>query len=53
LYRVRHLVNRLNEGRASVPAMTRETATLLSARFAQPNAALAELLGRSLTAWGE
>jgi hypothetical protein len=53
LYRVRHLVNRLNEGRASVPAMAPETATLLSARFAQPNADLAELLGRSLTAWGE
>jgi hypothetical protein len=51
LYRVRHLVNRLNEGPASFPPMSAETAAGLRERFAEPNAALAGLLGRSLTAW--
>jgi hypothetical protein len=53
LYRVRHLVNRLNEGPASLPPMAPETSAVLHARFAEPNAALTDLLGRSLTAWGE
>jgi hypothetical protein len=53
LYRVRHLVNRLNEGPASFPPMRPETAARLHERFAEPNAALGELLGRPLTAWGE
>jgi hypothetical protein len=51
LYRVRHLVNRWNEGPATIPPMAPETAARLRNRFAEPNAELAELLGRSLTAW--
>jgi hypothetical protein len=51
LYRVRHLVNRLNEGPATIPPMDPQTAALLRERFVEPNAELAELLGRSLTAW--
>jgi len=51
LYRVRHLVNRWNEGPATIPPMAPETAARLRERFAGPNAALAELLGRPLTAW--
>jgi len=51
LYRVRHLVNRLNEGPASFPPMAPETAAHLRERFAEPNAALGTLLGRSLAAW--
>ncbi|MGY1604197.1 hypothetical protein [Geodermatophilus sp. SYSU D00815] len=50
-YRVRHLVNRLNEGPASFPPMAPDTAARLRERFAEPNAELAGLLGRSLTAW--
>jgi hypothetical protein len=52
LYRVRHLVNRLNEGPASFPPMAPETAARLREEFAGPNAALAGLLGRSLPGWG-
>ncbi|MGY2066010.1 sulfotransferase domain-containing protein [Blastococcus sp. SYSU DS0619] len=52
LYRIRHLVNRLNEGPASYPPMHPETAARLRARFAGPNDALARELGRSLGAWG-
>ncbi len=51
LYRARHLVNRLNESPASFPPMAPETAARLQERFAQPNADLSRLLGRSLTAW--
>ncbi|WP_448624314.1 sulfotransferase domain-containing protein [Geodermatophilus sp. URMC 64] len=51
LYRARHLVNRLNEGPASFPPMAPETAVRLRERFAEPNASLAGVLGRSLTAW--
>jgi Sulfotransferase domain len=51
LYRVRHLVNRLNEGPATIPPMDPGTAARLRDGFAEPNAALAELLGRSLSAW--
>jgi Sulfotransferase domain len=51
LYRVRHLVNRLNEGPATIPPMDPGTATRLRDGFAAPNAALAEMLGRSLSAW--
>ncbi|SFK70862.1 Sulfotransferase domain-containing protein [Geodermatophilus ruber] len=53
LYRARYLVNRLNEGPASFPPMAPETAARLHERFAEPNAALAVLLGRSLNAWGK
>ncbi|MGY1642710.1 sulfotransferase domain-containing protein [Geodermatophilus sp. SYSU D00703] len=53
LYRARHLVNRLNEGPASFPPMAAQTAARLRERFTEPNAALGEMLGRSLTAWGE
>jgi hypothetical protein len=51
LYRVRHLVNRLNESPASFPPMDPGTAARLRERFAAPNADLARLLARSLTAW--
>jgi len=51
LYRARYLVNRLNEGPASFPPMAPETAARLRERFTEPNAALGELLGRSLGAW--
>ena len=51
LYRVRHLVNRLNEGPAAFPPVAPETAAGLRARFSEPNAALAQLLERSLSAW--
>jgi Sulfotransferase domain len=51
LYRVRHLVNRLNESPASFPPMAPGTAARLHERFAEPNATLARLLERSLTAW--
>jgi hypothetical protein len=51
LYRVRFLVNRLNEGRATIPQMEPETAARLRERFAEPNATLSDLLGRPLTAW--
>lgn len=51
LYRVRHLVNRLNESPASFPPMAPDTAARLQERFAEPNADLARLLGRSLRAW--
>ena len=52
LYRARHLVNRLNEGPASFPPPAPETAARLREGFAEPNAALAGLLGRSLEDWG-
>ncbi|MGY1773987.1 sulfotransferase domain-containing protein [Blastococcus sp. SYSU D00813] len=52
LYRVRHLVNRLNEQPAALPPMAPDTAARLRERFAAPNAALEELLGRSLGGWG-
>ena len=52
LYRLRHLVNRLNEGPASFPPMAPETAARLRDGFAEPNAVLAALLGRSLDDWG-
>jgi hypothetical protein len=51
LYRARSLVNRLNEAKAPVPPMRPETATLLRRRFAEPNAELADVLGRPLAAW--
>ncbi|MCZ2860576.1 sulfotransferase [Blastococcus sp. VKM Ac-2987] len=51
LYRVRHVVNRLNEGPASIPPMAPATAARLRAVFAGPNAALEGELGRSLGAW--
>ena len=51
LYRVRHLVNRLNEQPASLPPLAPGTAARLRERFAEPNAALGELLGRSLRGW--
>jgi hypothetical protein len=51
LYRVRHLVNRWNEGPATFPPIAPETAARLRERFAEPNAELAGLLGRSLNAW--
>jgi hypothetical protein len=51
LYRVRHLVNRLNEGPASFPPMAPETAARLRERFREPNAELAAVLGRSLDVW--
>jgi Sulfotransferase family len=51
LYRVRFLVNRLNEGRATIPPMDPATAVRLRERFAEPNATLADLLGRPLTPW--
>ncbi len=51
LYRVRHLVNRWNESPATIPPMTPDTAARLREGFGEPNAALAEMLGRSLTAW--
>jgi hypothetical protein len=51
LYRARHLVNRLNEGPASFPPMAPETAARLRERFAEPDAALAALLGRSPDVW--
>jgi hypothetical protein len=51
LYRTRRFVNRLNEARAPIPPMAPETASRLRQRFAEPNAELAELLGRSLAAW--
>jgi hypothetical protein len=53
LYRARYLVNRLNEGPASFPPLAPQTAARLRERFAEPNAELADLLGRSLTAWGK
>jgi hypothetical protein len=53
LYRVRHLVNRLNEGAAALPPLSPETADGLRRRFAESNAALAGLLGRSLTGWDD
>ena len=52
LYRLRHLVNRMNEGPASFPPMAPETAARLRDGFAEPDAALAGLLGRSLAEWG-
>ena len=52
LYRVRHAVNRLNEGPASFPAMDPGTSARLREQFAAPNADLAGLLGRSLDRWG-
>jgi hypothetical protein len=51
LYRLRHLVNRLNEQPAALPPLAPETAARLRERFAEPNAALSELLGRSLNGW--
>ncbi|MCF6508552.1 sulfotransferase domain-containing protein [Blastococcus sp. MG754426] len=51
LYRVRHLVNRLNEGPAAFPPMAPATAAALHERFAGPNEDLAAALGRSLGAW--
>jgi hypothetical protein len=51
LYRVRHLVNRWNESSAAIPPMAPDTAAGLRERFAEPNAALAGLLGRSLAVW--
>jgi hypothetical protein len=51
LYRVRHLVNRWNESPATIPPMNPDTAARLRDGFAEGNAALAGLLGRSLTAW--
>lgn len=51
LYRVRHLVNRLNEGPASIPPMDPGTAARLRERFAEPDATLSDLLGRPLTGW--
>jgi hypothetical protein len=51
LYRVRFLVNRLNEGQATVPPMDPGTAARLRERFAEPNATLSDLLGRPLTSW--
>ncbi len=51
LYRVRHLVNSLNEQPAALPPVAPETAARLRERFAGPNADLAELLGRSLGGW--
>jgi hypothetical protein len=51
LYRVRYLVNRLNEGRAGIPPMDPVTAARLREQLAEPNATLSDLLGRPLTAW--
>lgn len=51
LYRLRHLVNRLNEQPGALPPMAPDTAARLREGFAGPNAALAELLGRSLAGW--
>jgi hypothetical protein len=51
LYRTRRFVNRLNEARAPIPPMSPETASRLRERFAEPNAALADLLGRRLVEW--
>ena len=51
LYRVRHLVNRWNESPATIPPMHPDTAARLRDGFTESNAALAGLLGRSLTAW--
>jgi hypothetical protein len=51
LYSVRHLVNRWNESPATIPPMAPDTAVRLREGFGEPNAALAEMLGRSLSAW--
>ncbi|MFW3169858.1 hypothetical protein [Geodermatophilus sp. CPCC 206100] len=51
LYRARYLVNRLNEGPAPSAPVDPATAAGLRDRFRGPNAELADLLGRSLTAW--
>jgi Sulfotransferase domain len=51
LFRARYLVNRMNETRAALPPLSTETATALRQRFAEPNAALADLLGRRLEDW--
>lgn len=53
LYRARYLVNRLNEGPASFPPMDAGTAARLREKFSASNAELADLLGRSLSAWGK
>ncbi len=51
LYRARRFVNRLNETRAPIPPLSPETASRLRERFTEPNAALADLLGRRLVEW--
>jgi hypothetical protein len=51
LFRARYLVNRMNETRTPLPPLSTETAAALRQRFAEPNAALAHLLGRRLVEW--
>ncbi len=51
LFRARYLVNRMNETRAPLPPLSPGTAVALRQRFAEPNAALADLLGRRLVEW--
>jgi len=51
LSKARYRVQRLNEGTGKPPPMADETRHVLEQQFIEPNARLAELLGRDLSAW--
>ena len=51
LSKARYRVQRLNEGSGKPPPMADDTRRMLEQQFVEPNARLAELLGRDLSAW--